>query len=250
MIDIGPDFVTSICEVLRFHIYFNPLHTYFIILISSLILNQYSRMNFAKPGLTPLCVNVYVEYNEPQAILSGNISCLSPTVKWSGDYTCRIGLCLSICPSVTLSCLLHISWTLWKIFIKFASVSWYAEPITQPCRFRIKVTIEIHKFDFLSAPYIITPGRIFIKLYSNVHLDETVCRTWVSTMQTQGQGHSWRSTVWTIDFMFAQYLLPHNDLHYFSYNYFLWWEDVQNLCLSYTGSRSRSQFEPWTYCQA
>ena len=47
---------------------------------------------------------------------------------------------------------------------------------------------------FFSCPFLIsfTPGRIFIDLYSNVHLSETVCKTYVSAMPTQGQGHSWR----------------------------------------------------------
>ena len=46
-----------------------------------------------------------------------------PAVKRMVDY--RNGLCLSVCPSVhpsvTLSWPLHISWTLWKIFIKLWS---------------------------------------------------------------------------------------------------------------------------------
>ena len=59
-----------------------------------------------------------------------------------------------------------------------------------------KVTIEGHEFEpfFFSCPFLIsfTPGRIFIDLYSNVHLSETLCKTYVSAMPTQGQGHSWR----------------------------------------------------------
>ena len=47
-----------------------------------------------------------------------------------------------------ISCSLHISRTLGKIFIKFGSnvhLRWCAEPITQQCRLKIKVTIEGHR---------------------------------------------------------------------------------------------------------
>ena len=65
-------------------------------------------------------------------------------------------VCLSICPSVTLSCLLHIFWTL---------------------------------------------GKIFIKLWSNICLSESMCRTHKSAMPAQGQGHRSRSWVWALNFM-------------------------------------------------
>ena len=38
-----------------------------------------------------------------------------------------------------------------------------------------------------------TPWRIFVILWSNVCLSETMCRTHYSTMQTRGQGHNWMS---------------------------------------------------------
>ena len=129
-----------------------------------------------------------------------------------GDY--RNGLCLcispslhlspsvhpSVCPSITLSCPLHISWTLWKSSLNFgqmfASVSQCAEPIIQPCQLKVKVTGQGHRFEpWISCPFHIsyTPGRIFFKLWSYVCLSGTICRTHNSTMLTQGQGHSSRS---------------------------------------------------------
>ena len=99
-----------------------------------------------------------------------------------------------------ISCQLHISWTLWKIFIKlWSDVRGCAEPMTQPCRLKVKVTVEGHGIEpWISCPLNISfmPGRIFIKLWSNVHLSEMMCRTHNSTMQTQGQDHRWRSQVW------------------------------------------------------
>ena len=81
-----------------------------------------------------------------------------------GDYRMAFvcpSVCPSICPSVfpsvTLSCPLHISWTLWKIFIK---------------------------------------------LWSNVCLSESMCRTYKSTMPTQGQGHRSKVMGLSLEFHF------------------------------------------------
>jgi hypothetical protein len=35
--------------------------------------------------------------------------------------------------------------------------------------------------------------RIFFKLYSNVHLNKVMCRTYVTFVSASGQGHTWRS---------------------------------------------------------
>ena len=85
----------------------------------------------------------------------------------------------------------------------FSSVGQCAEPITQPCRLNVNVTVEGHEFE----PWIwcrlhisFTPGRIFFKRLSNVCLSEIMCRTYNSAMLTQGQGHSWRSPVWAVNF--------------------------------------------------
>ena len=78
----------------------------------------------------------------------------------------------------------------------FASVSQCVEPVSQPCRLKVKVTVQGHGFEpWISCPLCIsfTPGRIFFKLWSYVCLIETMCRTHHSTMPTQGQGHSSRS---------------------------------------------------------
>ena len=75
----------------------------------------------------------------------------------------------------------------------FASVKRCAKPITQSCRLKVKVTIEGPEFESLiSDPFHITftSGLIFIKLWSNVRLSETMFRTHKSTMPTQGQAHN------------------------------------------------------------
>ena len=70
----------------------------------------------------------------------------------------------------------------WELFCEshkislFTSVGQCAEPITQPCRL-VKVIIESHKFEpWISCLLHIsfTPGRIFIKLWSNVCLSERI----------------------------------------------------------------------------
>ena len=74
----------------------------------------------------------------------------------------------------------------------FASLSRCAEPISQSCQLKVKVTGQGHGFEpWISCPLHIsyTPGRIFFKLWSYVCLSETMCRTHKSTMPTQGQGH-------------------------------------------------------------
>ena len=86
----------------------------------------------------------------------------------------------------------------------FASVRWCAEPINQLCWLNVKVTIEGHQFE----PWILRPlhchSDCFVKFGSNVRLSEMMCRTYNSTMQTQGQGDNWTSFV---SFLSAPYLL-------------------------------------------
>ena len=93
----------------------------------------------------------------------------------------------------------------------FISVGLCAEPITQPCWLKVKVTIEGHQFE----PWILRPlhchSDCLVKFGSNVRLSEMMCRTYNSTTQTQGQDHNWRSSV---SFLFAPYLLnPLKDVH-------------------------------------
>ena len=110
-------------------------------------------------------------------------------------------------------CLLRISFTLGRIFIKF----WTnvrlgkrcAEPITQPCK--VKVTIEDHEIEpWFSCPLHIfsTPCRIFINIWLSVGLSEMMRRNNNSNMPIQGQVQNW-SHVWTLNFVSAQYLLYH-----------------------------------------
>ena len=111
----------------------------------------------------------------------------------------------SICPSITLSCPLHIFERFPLNFGQmFASVSRCAEPISQSCQLKVKVTGQGDGFEpWISCPLHIsyTPGRIFFKLWSYVCRSETMCRTHNSTMLKQGQGHSSRSQVWALNFV-------------------------------------------------
>ena len=76
----------------------------------------------------------------------------------------------------------------WKDFHKplfkyLASVRLCAEPITKPCRLKVKVTVEGYEFElFILCPLHIsfTPERMFITIWSNVCLSE-MCRTHDST---------------------------------------------------------------------
>ena len=92
----------------------------------------------------------------------------------------------------------------------FAPVRWCAELITQPCRHKVKITVQGHRSEpWISCSLCIsyTSGRIFFKLWSNVYLSETMCRINNSTMPTQGQDHSSRSWVIALNFLTALYLL-------------------------------------------
>ena len=71
-----------------------------------------------------------------------------------------------------------------------AWVSQCAEPISQPCQLKVKVTVQGHRFElWISCPLYIsyTSGRIFFKLWSNVYLSETMCRINNSTMRTRSR---------------------------------------------------------------
>ena len=98
-----------------------------------------------------------------------------------------------------ISCPLHISYMegfSLNFGHIFASVRRCAELIPQPCRHKVKITVQGHRFEpWISCPLSIsyTSGRIFFKLWSKVHLSETMCRINNSTMPTQGKGHSSRS---------------------------------------------------------
>ena len=113
-----------------------------------------------------------------------------------------------------ISCGFHISFTPGRIFFKRWSTVCLSEVICrthQLCWFKVKVTIEGHQFE----PWILRPlschSDCLVKFGSNVCLSEMVCRTYNSTMQTQCQGHNWKSS---ISFLFAPYLLnPLKDFH-------------------------------------
>ena len=114
-----------------------------------------------------------------------------------------------------------------------------------------KVTVQGHRFEpWILCPLCISfiPGRIFSKLWSNVHLSGTMCRTHNSALRTSGQGHSWRSQVWALNLVSAPFSFTPGRIFFK-----LWW----NVCLSEMMCRTHSyadkvkvtveghQFEPW-----
>ena len=141
-----------------------------------------------------------------------------------------------ICSSVQLSCPRHISGTLWKSFIRLlsndclsetvcrpnnkslrtegqghnrSSRGW-ADPITKACGLKVKVITEVHGVEpRISCPLHIsfTPGRIFMKLYSNVRL----CKNLSISHADSRSSHSLRSWESVIPDFFAlsiSYLPP------------------------------------------
>ena len=111
------------------------------------------------------------------------------------------GLSLEFCvPSVSPLPLGGFSVNFGQMFTSFGQC---AETITQPCRLKVKATVEGHAFEpwiWCQLHISFTPRRIFFKPWSNVCLSEMVCRTRNSAMLTQGQGHNWRSPVWALNF--------------------------------------------------
>ena len=72
----------------------------------------------------------------------------------------------------------------------FTLVRRCAELITQPCWLKVKVTVQGHGFElWISCPLCISfsPGRIFSKLWSNVHLSGTMCRIHNSAQRTRSR---------------------------------------------------------------
>ena len=66
---------------------------------------------------------------------------------------------------------------------------------------------QVWAFSFVSTHIFFTTERIFIKLWSNVHLSEIICRTHNSAMPTQSQIHDSGSRDWNLNFASTSYLL-------------------------------------------
>ena len=115
----------------------------------------------------------------------------------------------------------------------FVSVRRCAELITQPCRHMDMVKVQGHRFEpWISCLLCISGGRIFFKLWSNVHLSETMCRINNSTMLIQGQGHS--SGSWFGPWILCLYLL------------YLWEDFLWNLVkCSPVGRCAEPITQPW-----
>ena len=128
----------------------------------------------------------------------------------------------------------------------FASVRWCVEPITQLCWLKVKVTIEGHQFEPWILRLLHCHSDCLVKFGSNVRLSEMMCRTDNSTMQTQGQGHNWRSSV---SFSFASF-------ERFSWNFSQMFalvrqcaEPITQACrLKVKVIVKGHEFEPWISC--
>ena len=106
-----------------------------------------------------------------------------------------------------------------------------AESITQPCRLKIKVTVQGHGFEpWISCPLCIsfTPGRIFSKLWSNVHLWDDVQNPYLNhgALRTRSQ-----FKVVRLSSKFRVHSISPLSLEGFSFNLVKClpqWNDVQN----------------------
>ena len=136
----------------------------------------------------------------------------NPHREADGGY--RNGLFQSTCQSITLSCPLHISWTLRKIFIKLRSNVPLSEKV---CRTHNSATQTQGQFkghgglplNFVCPP---EPFQRF-SLNFKYSFSETMCRTHDQATQTRGQGYTSRSC--DLPFLLCSpYLLnPLDDLH-------------------------------------
>jgi len=90
----------------------------------------------------------------------------------------------------------------------------------------------------------LTPGGFHKELCTNVKYDKTMCSAYVWPKSVQGQGHSLRFNIVWLYLVSTLYLLnPWWYLQITLLNCQLFWDDVQCLCLTKVGSRSRSEFK-------
>ena len=97
---------------------------------------------------------------------------------------------------------------------------------------------------FVSALYLLNP-------WWDLQITWHKCQVWWDNVQclfltkvVQGQGHNLRLNIVWLYFVSALYLLnPCWDFQITLHKCQVWWDDVQYLCLTKVGSRSRSQFK-------
>jgi hypothetical protein len=79
----------------------------------------------------------------------------------------------------------------WSSFITLYCI------LTKLCPFLIFKFTYNHILDNMLCPLYksYTNGRIFFKLFSNVHLNKVMCRIHVTFVQAKGQGQTWRSKI-------------------------------------------------------
>ena len=92
-----------------------------------------------------------------------NLGQMLALVRWCVEpitQLCRLKVKVTIEDHPSFSCSLHISWTLWMIFIlgqMFVLVRQCADPITQACRLKVKVTVKGHEWAFEFHVHSISP---------------------------------------------------------------------------------------------
>ena len=122
----------------------------------------------------------------------------------------------------------------------FISERLCAEHMTQLPRLKVTSQGQVI-YPWISCPLHIfwTLRAIFIKLYPNVPLSETMCRTYDSATHTQGQGHTSRSCdlLFNLCPLHISWILLTIFIKHHS-NVFSQWVGVQDPWLSYANSKS------------
>ena len=129
--------------------------------------------------------------------VQGNVQ--NPCLNLTGS---RLKSCLKV-KGLRLYKSLHISKTAWRIFMKLGSHVHLIKAMRRTHVSTIPVQGQGHAWrskvwGFILCPLHIskTVWKVFMNLGSHVHLIKAMCRTHVSKIPGQGQGHAWRSKVW------------------------------------------------------
>ena len=153
-------------------------------------------------------------------------------------------------------CRLHISYTQGRIFFKLWSYVCLSETM---CRTHNSTMLtqshssgsQVWTLNFVSALYLCisyTSGRIFFKLWSNVHLSETCAESITQPCILQGQGHGfelWISCPICISFIPGRINFGQMDT---SVGQFA--EPIAQPCrLKVKVTVEAQEFEPWIWCR-
>jgi len=177
---------------------------------------------------------------------------MSPPILFLAPLSVRLSVRPSVCPSVrhtfvSALYLLNPWWdlqiTLHKCQVWWGDVQclWPRSGQGQGHNLRLNIVLLY----FVSALYLLNPCwnyQITLHKCHKCRNDEKMCSAYVWPRSVQGQGHNLRlNSVW-LYFVSPFYLLnPWWDLQRTLNKCQKWWDDVQCLCLTKVGSRSRLQ---------